>query len=364
MQKLNLNKTLPILPSRKNVIGILGGGQLGKMTAMAAKKMGFTVFLYCPKGDNPAESVVDKIYHGEWNDKVKIDDFASKVSCVTSEFENIPSNVLQIISDKTLVFPNSETFKCAQFRDKEKTLATKVGFNVAKWYKIKSIEDLLKYGKCLNYKGILKTNSLGYDGKGQFLINSKNEINEIWQSINFSDCILEEKIDFKREISILYGRSANKTDCFFPISQNFHEKGILKKTIAPTSINEEKLIDLKNLVKKFSNVLNLVGLLTFELFELSDGTLIFNEIAPRPHNSFHWSIEGCDNSQFEILVRCLCGLKIKDTNNNGKWEMYNLIGNEINDLKNLIDDQKYSYHIYGKKIVKNGRKMGHFTKRS
>ena len=102
--------------------------------------------------------------------------------------------------------------------------------------------------------------------------------------------------------------------------------------------------------------MNLVGLLTVELFELTDGTLIFNEIAPRPHNSFHWSIEGCDNSQFEILVRCICGLKIKDTKNNGKWEMYNLIGNEINDLKNLIDDQKYSYHIYGKKIVKKGRK--------
>ena len=363
MNNINSDDMSQILPTKNHIIGILGGGQLGKMTAMAAKKMGFLVFLYCPKGDNPAESVVDKVFHGSWSNKKKLDVFASRVSCVTSEFENIPSNVLDDMSKKTLVFPNSKTFKCAQFRDKEKSFASKAGFKVAKWYKIKSLKELFKYAEKLKYNAILKTNSLGYDGKGQYEIKSKNEIKEVWEKINFCDCILEEKISFKREISILYARSSNLTDSFFPISHNFHQNGILKKTIAPGKIDDKILNELKVLVKKLSDLFNLVGLLTVELFQLQDGTLIFNEIAPRPHNSYHWTIEGCEKSQFEILVRCLCGFPIKDVKNYGSWIMHNLIGEEINDLTDFINKQNHSYHIYGKKDVKDGRKMGHFTKK-
>ena len=356
-------KNFPILPSAKNIIGILGGGQLGKMTAMAATKLGFETYLYCQKGDNPAEEVVSKVYHGSWDDLEKIDHFASKIVCATSEFENVPSTVLDRISKKTNVFPNATAFKNAQNRDREKKLATQAGFKVPKWYKVDTLKDFQKHSKELNFNAILKTNSLGYDGKGQSIINSKNHLKKIWSDINCEDCILEKKINFHREISILYAKSADESDCFFPISENIHENGILRKTIAPTFLDKHTLNKIRDLTKKFAEIINLTGLLAIEMFQLDDENILFNEIAPRPHNSFHWTIEGCKNSQFDILLKCICGHQIKDETSSGVWEMQNILGNEVNDLHELNFARKINYHIYGKKEIKEGRKMGHYTKK-
>ena len=222
------------------------------------------------------------------------------------------------------------------------------------------MEDLIKYSKILNHDCILKTNSLGYDGKGQISISPEINLKKIWTEINFDDCILEEKINFDREVSILYAKSINGSECFFPLSENYHENGILKNTIAPAILENKSKKKLELIVKKMAKSLNLNGLLTIELFQCGND-LIFNEIAPRPHNSFHWTIEGCRNSQFEILVKSIIGQEINNQRVNKNWKMINLLGDEIENLKtfNFHKDQKI--HVYGKKEVKIGRKMGHIT---
>ena len=360
---MKTKNNIPIYPSKENIIGILGGGQLGKMIALTASRLGFPTCLYCQKGDNPAENAVSNIIHGDWNDEDKLNEFADKVVCATSEFENIPSKTLKFLSKKTLVYPNSLTFKTAQSRDFEKKIASKAGFNVPKWFKINSFNELKKYSKALNYKAILKTNTLGYDGKGQKVISKKDDLEDLWIKTKNSDYILEEKINFKREISLLYARSSNLSECFFPISENFHENGILKRTFAPTKIDINTKIKLMNLSRKLSDLLGLVGLLTIEMFELNDGTIIFNEMAPRPHNSFHWTIEGCNRSQFDVLIRSILGHQINDVCNYGTWEMENILGEEINKLNHFYLKENCFPHIYGKIQIKPGRKMGHITKK-
>ena len=345
---------------KNQTIGILGGGQLGKMTAIAAKKLGYQTLLYCPKGDNPAEYSVNEYIDGNWDDNKKLDIFASKVGVITSEFENIPAKTLNNLSKITKVYPSSFCFSIAQYRNKEKEMATKSGFLVPKWYRIKSFADLIKYSKILNHNCILKTNTLGYDGKGQIKISSETNFKRIWTEMNFNDCILEETINFDREVSILYARSLNETECFFPLSENYHDNGILKYTIAPAILENELEIKLKFIVKKFAKLLNLKGLLTIELFQRNND-FIFNEIAPRPHNSFHWTIEGCKNSQFEILVKSIMGQDIDNQKVNKNWKMTNLLGDEVENIKLFNFHKNQKIHIYGKKEIKNGRKMGHIT---
>ena len=357
-----INKNLPILPNEKNVIGILGGGQLGKLIALSASKSGYKTHLYCPRGDNPAEMVVDKVTNGEWNDFEKLVQFSEDVACATSEFENIPSKTLELLSGNTNVIPSNVVFRCAQIRSKEKEMALKSGFNTPKWFLIKNTDDLITATQSLSNNAILKTNTFGYDGKGQFRINNNSNLFEIWEKLGAVECVLEELLDFKREISIMYFKSTDNTDGFFPLSENFHENGILKKTIAPAILNDAIKDELKLKTKKLSENLNFYGIIAIELFELVDGSIIFNEIAPRPHNSFHWTLDGCENSQFDILIRTICGLPVKDVKCNTTWEMKNIIGNDANNLSEIYNNQNYLLNLYGKKSIKAGRKMGHYNR--
>ena len=358
MTKVN---NFPILPNNENVIGIIGGGQLGKMIALSASKVGYKTHLYCPKGDNPAETVVDKITHGQWDDYNKLVDFSNEVFCTTCEFENIPSKSLELLSNKTNVVPSSLVFRCAQVRSKEKEIAIKSGFNTPKWFLIKNTDDLISSIKEISKPGLLKTNSLGYDGKGQLKIDKNSNFFEAWEKLGSVECVLEEKLEFKREISLMYFKSLDGSEGFFPLSENYHEDGILKRTTAPAFLDSKIEIEIKTKARILAKNLNLYGLIAIELFELLDGSIVFNEIAPRPHNSFHWTLNGCSSSQFDILIRTICGLPVKDVNYNGKWEMTNLIGQDVNNV-NLYNDQNHILHIYGKNNVKAGRKMGHYNK--
>ena len=333
------------------------------MIALSAKRAGYKTHLYCPKGDNPAESVVSKITYGEWNDFDKLVEFSNKVVCATSEFENIPSKSLELLASKTKVIPSSIVFRSAQIRSKEKEMAVKSGFKTPKWYLIKNSDDLIIASNSLGNKGVLKTNSLGYDGKGQVRISKNSNLFELWESLGSVECVLEEELEFKREISIMYFKSFDNSDGFFPISENSHKQGILNKTIAPAIIDNVIEKDLRSKAKELSYNLNFYGVLAIELFELLDGIILFNEIAPRPHNSFHWTMDGCDNSQFDILIRTICGLPVKDVECSGKWEMTNLIGEEVKNIEDIINNQDYILHLYNKKQTKPGRKMGHYNKR-
>ena len=354
-------KLFPFLPSNKNCIGILGGGQLGKMIAIAASNLGYQTILYCPEGDNPAEQVVNKVYHGSWDDFDKIDHFASQLICATSEFENVPSVTLERIEQKTYLFPNSFAFQKAQSRDKEKELAYECGFKVPEWYMIKSFHDLEKFSSKLKFNAILKTNTLGYDGKGQKHINNNKNLREIWYDIGSNNCVLEEKIDFIREVSILFAKSSNNSECFFPVAENTHRGGILRQTFAPALIENKILNKIKQNTKLIANKIKLTGLLAIEMFQLENGEVIFNEMAPRPHNSFHWTLEGCLNSQFDILIKSICGHKICDQFSSNSWQMKNIIGEEIHLLNKITRDTKNKCYIYGKKEIKSDRKMGHYT---
>ncbi len=358
MNKLN---NFPILPNDENTIGIIGGGQLGKMIALSASRAGYKTHLYCPKGDNPAETVVDEVTNGEWDDYDNLVEFSNKVICATSEFENIPSKSLELLSNKTNVVPSSLVFRCAQIRSKEKEIASKSGFKTPLWFLIKNTDDLISSINKISNEAILKTNSLGYDGKGQLKIDATSNFFEVWENLGSVECVLEEKLQFKKEISLMYFKSLDGSEGFFPISENYHENGILKKTTAPVNLNTNVEIDIKTKTKKLAQSLDFYGVLAIEFFELFDGSIVFNEIAPRPHNSFHWTLDGCNTSQFDILVRTICGLPVKDVKSNGKWEMTNLIGNEVKNY-NLYKDQNYILNIYGKKNVKTGRKMGHYNK--
>ena len=224
------------------------------------------------------------------------------------------------------------------------------------------LNDLIKASNELNCKGILKTNSFGYDGKGQIKINNETNLLQIWEALGSVECVLEELIEFKREISIMYFKSHDESYGFFPISENYHENGILKKSIAPIVLHKKTDEELKLKTKKLAENLNFYGILAIELFELGDGSLMFNEIAPRPHNSFHWTIDACNNSQFDILIRTICGLPVENINCNGKWEMINLIGEDINHLDKVYKNPNYLINIYGKRSIKSGRKMGHYTR--
>ena len=336
----------PILPSKDNIIGILGGGQLGKMIALSANRMGYRTHLYCPKGDNPAEAVVNEITHGDWDDFDKLVDFSNKVVCATSEFENIPSKTLELLSKNTKITPSSLVFRCAQIRSKEKDMALKSGFKTLKWFLIKNTDDLINASKKLQNSGILKTNSFGYDGKGQIKINGKTNLFNVWESLGSVECVLEEYVSFKREISIMYFKSQDESDGFFPLSENYHEDGILKKSRGPIYLHKSTEQELKLKVKQLAKNLNFYGILALEFFELENGTLVFNELAPRPHNSFHWTIEACNNSQFDILLKTICGLPVKNVNCAETWEMNNIIGFDINNLEKINNDQDYCIHIY------------------
>ena len=208
----------------------------------------------------------------------------------------------------------------------------------------------------------MKTNSLGYDGKGQVKINNETNLFQVWEELGSVECVLEELVEFKREISIMYFKSQDETYGFFPLSENYHENGILKKSVAPIVLNEKTEQNLKLKTKKLAENLNFYGILAIELFELMDGSLMFNEIAPRPHNSFHWTIDACSNSQFDILIRTICGLPVENIICNSKWEITNIIGEDIKHLDKIYNDQNYLLNIYGKKHIKLGRKMGHYTK--
>ena len=205
----------PILPNDENIIGIIGGGQLGKMIALSASRAGYKTHLYCPKGDNPAEAVVDKITYGQWDDYTKLVEFSNDVFCATSEFENIPSKSLELLSNQTKVVPSSLVFRCAQIRSKEKEMALKSGFNTPKWFLIKNTDDLISSIKNLSKEGILKTNSLGYDGKGQIKIDKNSNFFEAWENLGSVECVLEEKLEFKREISLMYFKSLDGSEGFF-----------------------------------------------------------------------------------------------------------------------------------------------------
>jgi 5-(carboxyamino)imidazole ribonucleotide synthase len=345
-----------------STIGILGGGQLGRMIAMACVELGYRSLVFCPDGDNPAAEVASEKIIGNWNNDELLKKFISMVDAVTLEFENIPIQTIKKIEKYFTVYPNSKVLEIAQNRPLEKKYAKEAGIRVPRWWLIKSTQELKDAIFQLDGPGILKTTSFGYDGKGQLKISGNEKIEDIWFKINDNEVILEEFVDFKTEVSFLICRKNNNDICIFPPTENFHQDGILKKSVAPAELSEEVWLSGAAHISKLAQELLLNGIMAVEFFLLHNGQLVFNEIAPRPHNSFHWTMDGLLCSQFNQLIRCVVGMPFGNVSIINKWEMINILSENHKDIQYYTEDRNSKIYIYNKQSIKTKRKLGHINR--
>ena len=351
-------------------LGLLGGGQLGRMFAQAAATMGYHVAVLEPGADSPAGEVSRLQIKAAYDDPKGIDSLAEHVRAVTTEFENVPAATLQRLADAGIrTAPHALAVSASQDRNVEKAFIEKAGVPTAPHAAVLSEADVAKLDDSL-FPGILKTARLGYDGKGQARVNSRAEALSAFQAFGGVDCVLERMRDRQLEVSGIVSRSADGACAVFPVAENHHKNGILAYTIMPARIDEETAKCAQTYAGRIADALDYVGILCVELFILADGSILANEIAPRPHNSGHATIEACVTSQYEQQVRITAGLPLGDTTLRSPAVMLNLLGDLWFDAENNIREPDWSrilalpgvkLHLYGKAQPRRARKMGHVT---
>ena len=365
-QHLNIKNLLPMLCDSYikpgSNIGIIGGGQLGKMISIAAAKLGYNIYLLTDNVDNPSVQVTNNVtILNNYHDTETLLKFASNIDVATLEFENIPSTIIDVLLKKIKVYPGKKALHIAQNRIREKQHIRSLDIKPVNFKIINSYDDLKQNILELGYPALLKTAELGYDGKGQYMIKQQNDLNAL-STLNWNQTyILEEFIKIHKEISIIISKSSNGSIEFFPIAENHHSNGILIKSTVPAQINKEINIKAQQIAIKIAESLNLVGLLAIEFFITDTQELIVNEIAPRPHNSGHWSLNACNISQFEQLVRAICGLPLQPVKLLFPCTMHNILGEDIYKYYKHRVKINESVHIYGKKTASKNRKMGHIN---
>jgi 5-(carboxyamino)imidazole ribonucleotide synthase len=344
-----------------STIGIIGGGQLGRMAALAAAPLGYKVFVYSDHENSPASHVVDETIVAGYEDKAALDNFAKLVDVVTFEFENIPYESMRILEESVIVRPGWKVLHTAQNRLREKDFINSIGIKTAPYHKITSADELEKAYKAIGTKCILKTIEFGYDGKGQFVIDNDTDLSALWNEINIGTGILEGMVSFTKEISVIVARDIDgKSEPYIPV-ENIHKSGILDITIAPAEVPAQVSENAKNIACKIADSLELVGMLAVEMFVTNTDEILVNEIAPRPHNSGHWTMDACITGQFEQFIRAVCGLPLGNPDYHSKAKMKNLIGDDVDLWAKYIADPNSKLHLYGKKHARPGRKMGHVT---
>jgi len=344
----------------QKTIGILGSGQLGRMLVIAASQLGLRTHVYAPDANNsPAGDIAHDRTEAAYDDLAALAGFASAIDAVTSEFENVPASTMATLAKTCLASPGEAALHTAQHRIREKTLARDLGIDTPRFWSVTDTASLAAAMADLNADAILKTCQLGYDGKGQVRISPGDDLDAAFAALGTADAILEEMVPFRAEASFLIARTADGTTSSFPASLNSHKDGILSTSIGPADLPQPVVAAGQAAVKKLAEALDLVGLLALETFITADDRLLFNEIAPRPHNSFHWTIEGCASSQFTQLIRAVAGLPLGSTACYGRWQMDNLLGEDMPRLAALSAAPGLHLHLYGKQDAKTGRKMGH-----
>lgn len=353
----------PILPGA--TIGILGSGQLGRMSAMAAKSMGYAVVIFDEVKDGPASSCADLTIVAPFDDHDALDRFAMNTDVVTVEFENIPVEALQYLETRVPVRPSSSVVRICQDRVLEKEFLRNNGFPVAPFRVITSAAELAAGIAELNAPSILKTAALGYDGKGQISLSPGDNTEVIWAMLGSPRAVLEQRISFDSEASVICARSANGETSCFPVQANIHRNGILDVTLAPAALDEAVSAKAREIATAITAKLGAIGLITVELFVLPDVSLMVNELAPRPHNSGHHTLETSMTSQFAQHVRAVCGLPLGPVELRSPGVMINLLGDLWSggepDWELLLREPGLFLHLYGKNGAKPGRKMGHAT---
>ncbi len=346
------------------VIGIIGGGQLGRMLAQAAARLGFLTHVYCAAENSPAFAVATKHWCASFDDEEQLADFAKSCDIITYEFENIPLATVQSLTKITPVLPNINALNITQDRLNERAFLTTNSLPVAPFMKVDHEKDLVTAMGRLGEKTILKTRRLGYDGKGQVALSSSpHSPQEILDEIGNQPAILEQKIQFEREISVLVIRSANELENY-DICENLHLEQMLRRTRVPAKIEPDIGEQAILMAQEIAIALDYVGVLAVEMFYCPADTeqpLIINEIAPRVHNSGHWTQDGCIIDQFENHIRAICSWPLGATRRHSDIIMTNLIGEDILEWQNHASNTDSCLHIYGKKEPRDGRKMGHMT---
>ncbi|WP_281983592.1 5-(carboxyamino)imidazole ribonucleotide synthase [Thalassorhabdomicrobium marinisediminis] len=347
--------TDPLRPGA--TIGILGGGQLGRMLSVAAARLGFKTCIFEPQGDCPASHVSNFHYKADYSDTDALTAFAQACDVVTFEFENIPTEALDVIEAITPIHPNRKALATSQDRLLEKNFLTRIGLKTAPFSAVKTASDLQSAIDRIGTPAILKTRTLGYDGKGQARLHSDDDAEAALSAMNGAPAVLEGFIDFSHEISVIGTRAADGAISCFDPGENLHRDGILHSTTVPARLSPAQRTDAVLLTANILNALEYVGTMGVELFVTGAG-LIVNEIAPRVHNSGHWTQAGCTIDQFEQHIRAIAGWPLGDGSRHSNVVMENLIGADIDRVPELAKTNA-ALHLYGKAEAKPGRKMGH-----
>ena len=346
-----------------STIGIVGGGQLGRMLAMAAAQLGYKIHIYAPDEAPPAAEVSALFTRGAYDDEAALARFGASVDVATYEFENIAAGPLKALAEKVPLYPPRPALEVAQDRLSEKEFVAGLGGRPAPFAAVSSREELDRALATIGTPAILKTRRFGYDGKGQARIMSPADADAAWDAVKGAPCVLEGFVEFEAEFSILLCRAPSGEIVIWNAPENVHESGILDRSTAPASpALRPAIAEAEALARKVADALDYVGLLTLEFFASAEGA-VFNEMAPRVHNSGHWTIEGALTSQFENHIRAVCGLPLGAPDLVvPRVEMQNLIGDDIHDWAQILSDRSVHLHLYGKGEARPGRKMGHVTR--
>jgi len=343
-------------------LGIIGGGQLGRMTALAAARLGIDCHFYCPEAESPAFAVTKSHTCAAYDDLEALARFAEAVEIVSFEFENVPAESVRAAAEKVPVRPGWGVLEIAQERVAEKSFFNRLGIGTAPWRPVGSGAELTDAVAAIGRPAILKTTRFGYDGKGQVRIDASTDLDAAWAAMKGQPAILEGFVDFAFEASILVARGVDGETACFDVVENRHRQGILDVTIAPAAISPILARRAQEIAVNAAEALDLVGLLAVELFVTTDGKLLVNEMAPRPHNSGHWTMNACYTDQFEQFVRAVCGLPLGRPDRFADAVMTNLIGDEVDAWPQLLAEPGVFVHLYGKAESRAGRKMGHVNR--
>lgn len=349
-----------------DTIGILGGGQLGRMLAMAAARLGLRCQVFSPDPDSPAFDVVQHATCAEYADVEALELFANDVDVVTYEFENVPAATAMVLAARRPVLPAQKILETTQDRLVEKDFVSKLGIGTADYADVSSVATLRAAITRIGLPAVIKTRRFGYDGKGQAIIRDGDDLDEIWDSLGTKSAILEAFVPFQCEISVIAARSATGAVECFDVTENEHRDHILKISRAPAAIPDDLAAQARSIAETIAAALDYVGVLAVEMFVVpgqgsNAPTVLVNEIAPRVHNSGHWTLDGASISQFEQHIRAIAGWPLGKPLRHGEVTMTNLIGDDILSYEQWLTVPGATVHLYGKGAPRPGRKMGHVT---
>ncbi len=353
------NPIHPLPPG--STLGIIGGGQLGRMTAMAAARIGYRSHIYTPEVDSPAAQVAAAVTVAAYDDHDSLVRFGDACDVVTFEFENIPHESVQLLAERAVVRPGWQCLAIAQDRLEEKDFINRIA-PTTPYRRVTTADELEAAVAEIGAPAVLKTARMGYDGKGQVLIAPDCDYAAAWAAMGAEVGILEAFVDLEREVSVIVARAPGGGWMAYPPVENQHENHILDITIAPAQMPDAMAMEAEDIARAIAEAMDLVGLLAVEMFITRGGKLLVNEIAPRPHNSGHWTIDACATSQFEQFVRAVCGLPLGAVDLHHDAVMKNLLGSSVDAWPDLLAEPGARLHLYGKREAREGRKMGHVTR--